>query len=52
MGIRTALRNSFIAGVLLVAPLAVTLFVLQLAYRNLVGVLNPVVSGTRLTQYT
>lgn len=52
MDIRTELRNSFVAGLILVAPLAVTLLVLQFAFAQLSGVLDPIVEETRLTVYT
>lgn len=52
MGVRRQLRRSFLAGVLLVAPLAVTVFVLTFTFSRLVGVLDPIVQGTRLAAYT
>lgn len=52
MSVLTRVRNSFIAGVLLVAPLAVTVFVLQFVFSRLAGALNPIVRATRLTSYT
>ena len=45
-------KRSFTAGLLLVAPLVVTLFVLQVLVDWSFRFLNPVVQGTRLTQYT
>lgn len=39
-------------GLVLVAPLTVTLFVLQFLFARVTGVLNPVVRTTRLTAYT
>lgn len=52
MDIRTELRNSFVAGLILVAPLAVTVLVLQFAFTRLSGILNPVVRGAGLAAYT
>jgi uncharacterized membrane protein len=52
MSLLARLRTSFVTGVLLVAPLAVTVFVLQFVFTRLTGVLNPVVQATRLTNYT
>lgn len=52
MSLLARLRTSFVTGVLLVAPLAVTVFVLQFVFTRLTGVLNPVVRATRLTNYT
>ena len=52
MDIRTELRNSFVAGLILVAPLAVTVVVLQFAFTRLAGVLDPVVEGAGLTSFT
>ena len=52
MDVLKRLRNDFIAGLLLIAPLAVTVFILQFAFRRLAAVLDPVVGATRLTTYT
>lgn len=52
MDIRTELRNSFVAGLVLVAPLAVTVLVLQFAFTRLAGVLDPVVEEAGLTSFT
>lgn len=46
------MRRSFYAGVVLVAPLAVTVFVLTFAFSQLVGFLDPIVHETRLVEYT
>lgn len=46
------LRTSFVTGLLLVTPLAVTLFVLQFVFVRTTGLLNPLVQATRLTNYT
>jgi uncharacterized membrane protein len=46
------LRGSFLAGVLLVAPLAVTAFVLGFVFDRLTGALAPLVRATRLAAYT
>lgn len=46
------LRNGFVAGLVLVTPLAVTLFVLGFAFGYLTQVLDPVVNATRLAEYT
>ena len=45
-------KRSFAAGLVLVTPLAVTVFVLQFVFTRMTAVLNPVVRGTRLTSYT
>jgi uncharacterized membrane protein len=52
MNVLGRLRSSFVAGLILVAPLAVTVFVLQFVFTRLTGTLNPVVQATRLTDYT
>lgn len=52
MGLATRLQSNFVAGLLLLAPLAITAFVLQFAFVKLFGVLEPFVRTTRLTQYT
>lgn len=52
MNIRTEVRNSFVAGLILVAPLAVTVLVLQFAFTRLAGLLDPVVEGAGLASFT
>ncbi|WP_247008161.1 DUF502 domain-containing protein [Halorientalis litorea] len=52
MRLWSTLRSSFVAGVALVAPLAVTLFALQLLVGWVTSAINPLVQGTRLAQYT
>ncbi|SFR35025.1 DUF502 domain-containing protein [Halogeometricum limi] len=47
------LRTSFITGVFLVAPLAVTVLVLDFIFDRLTGIiLNPIVTTTRLQNFT
>ncbi|WP_313691981.1 DUF502 domain-containing protein [Halorarum halobium] len=45
------LRASFVAGLLLVAPLAITLFVLDFAVDRLTAVLTGPIRATRLAEY-
>lgn len=52
MGLHAELRRSFVTGVLLVAPLAVTLFVGWILLRHLAGVLDPVVRFAGLARFT
>lgn len=52
MGLKAELRRSFVAGLLLVAPLAVTLFVGRLALGYLSGLLSPLVRYAGLTRFT
>jgi uncharacterized membrane protein len=52
MSLSGRLRTSFATGLLLVTPLAVTLFVLQFVFVRTTGLLNPLVRATRLTTYT
>jgi len=52
MSLSGRLRTSFVTGLLLVTPLAVTLFVLQFVFVRTTGLLNPLVQATRLTDYT
>lgn len=52
MSIRSSLKDSFVSGLILVAPLAVTLVVLRVIVGWGLGFVNPVVRGTRLAQYT
>jgi uncharacterized membrane protein len=51
MGLLARLRGSFLTGIVLIAPLAVTVFVFDFALRRLSPALDPVVQGTRLTAY-
>ncbi|SEA35151.1 Uncharacterized membrane protein [Haloplanus vescus] len=52
MSLSGRLRASFVTGLLLVTPLAVTLLVLQFVFVRTTRLLNPVVRATRLTSYT
>jgi uncharacterized membrane protein len=52
MSLAGRVRNSFVAGALLVAPLAITLFVLQFVFVRISRALDPLVSATRLANYT
>lgn len=52
MKITRTLKSSFLAGLVLVLPLAITLFILKILFNWTVGIVNPVVRGTRLAQYT
>lgn len=52
MRTRSTLKSSFFTGLLLVAPLAVTLFVFNLLINWTVGALSPLVEGTRFARYT
>ncbi|MEA5385777.1 DUF502 domain-containing protein [Haloarculaceae archaeon H-GB2-1] len=46
------IKNSFVAGLVLIAPLAVTLYILQLLTNWLLTVVDPVVAWLGLTQTT
>ncbi|WP_227133236.1 DUF502 domain-containing protein [Halorubellus salinus] len=52
MRVTNALKRSFVSGMILIAPLALTLYVLRLLVNWSLQFVNPVVAGTRLTQYT
>lgn len=52
MNLTRTLKASFVAGLILITPLAVTLYVLRLAVNWSLQFVNPVVESTRLTQYT
>jgi uncharacterized membrane protein len=52
MNVVARLRSSFVAGIILVTPLAVTVFVLDFAFDRLTIVLNPIVRATGLAAYT
>jgi uncharacterized membrane protein len=52
MRVSAAIKNSFVAGLLLITPLVVTVYVLRILVNWSFQFVNPVVQGTRLTQYT
>lgn len=52
MGIGSRLKRSFIDGILLIVPFIVVIFVLNLMVNWASVVINPLVSQTRLVQYT
>jgi uncharacterized membrane protein len=52
MRITDVFRRSFVAGLVLVAPLVVTVVVLRVAFGWLLVVANPLVAETRLANYT
>lgn len=52
MRIKTSLKSDFVAGLILVAPLVVTVVVLRFALNWLGGQLNPLIEGTRLATFT
>lgn len=52
MRVTSLLRRSFIAGVVLVAPLAITLFVFNILFKWLTSLVNPVVTAMELSVYT
>lgn len=47
-----AVKSSFVAGLILITPLVVTLYVLRLLVNWSLRFVNPVVQATRLTRYT
>jgi uncharacterized membrane protein len=51
MSLVSRLRGSFIAGLVLVAPLAVTVFVLQFVFVRVTGAMNPVVRELGIAAY-
>lgn len=52
MGVGTRVRNSFVTGLVLLAPLAITAFVVQFVVVRVSRALDPFVSATQLTAYT
>ena len=52
MKLSDALKNSFLSGLILITPLVVTVLVLRVLVNWSLIFLNPIVEGTRLTQYT
>lgn len=51
MGIRKTLKTSFLAGLVLLAPLLVTIIALQIVLGWLRGMLGPLIDETRLVAY-
>lgn len=52
MGLLQRLKNSFVAGLILVAPLVLTVYILKLLASWSLQLIDPVVAGTRLTNFT
>lgn len=52
MRLTAALKQSFVAGLILIAPLVVTVYVLRLLAIWSLSFVDPIVQSTRLTQYT
>jgi uncharacterized membrane protein len=52
MQLRNRLEESFVAGLILIGPLVVTLYILRLLVNWSLQFINPVVAGTRLVEYT
>lgn len=52
MGLVASLKDSFVKGLLLIAPLVITLYILRLLAGWALIVVNPVVRGIGLTRYT
>jgi len=52
MGPLQRVKDSFVAGLILVAPLAITLYILRILVNWSLQFINPLVAGTRLANYT
>jgi uncharacterized membrane protein len=52
MRVTNGLKRSFVSGMLLIAPLVLTLYVLRLLVNWSLQFVDPIVRETRLTQYT
>jgi uncharacterized membrane protein len=52
MRLTAGLKSSFVSGMLLIAPMVLTLYVLNVLVNWSFQFVNPVVQGTRLTRYT
>jgi uncharacterized membrane protein len=52
MGPFQRVKDSFVAGLILVAPLAITLYILRILVNWSLQFINPLVAGTRLAEYT
>lgn len=51
-GLGRLARNSFVNGVVIVAPLIITLLIFRIVFGWAVGFVNPIVRETRLVEYT
>lgn len=51
MGLSSRIKSSFVAGLILVAPFVLTLFVLNFAAGFLLQFIDPIVEGTQLAQW-
>lgn len=52
MRLTAGIKSSFVSGMILIAPLVLTLYVLSVLVNWSAKLIDPVVAGTRLTQYT
>jgi len=52
MGPLQRVKDSFVAGLILVAPLAITVYILRILVNWSLQFINPLVAGTRLADYT
>jgi len=52
MNVSNALKTSFIAGLVLITPLVITIYVLRLIYNFVLQFIDPVVQQTNMAQYT
>ena len=52
MSVSDAVRRSFVAGLILIAPLVVTVYVIRTLANWAVQVIDPIVASTRLANYT
>jgi Uncharacterized conserved protein len=52
MALRDTVRTSFVAGLVLIAPLVITLYLFQLLVGILLSAIDPVVQESNLGQYT
>jgi uncharacterized membrane protein len=52
MSVSDAVRRSFVAGLILIAPLVVTVYVIRTLANWTVQVIDPIVASTRLATYT
>jgi uncharacterized membrane protein len=52
MNVTKALKTSFIAGLVLITPLVITIYILRLVYNFVLQFIDPVVQQTNMAQYT
>jgi uncharacterized membrane protein len=50
--VKHTFRNSFVTGLVLIAPLVITIVALRIVFGWILGFIDPIVQATQLTRYT